>query len=623
MGECVTIPFFQVVNCVDRNTIEQQGFQLIQQVEETLQTDVWKARQVTLDRIVCLQILRPEFVRHQADRERFLAMARCLAKLKSESIASVFDIVSAGDLHYVVMEYVDGPTLEEALSAGAQPFPLKQVLHIASSLAFGFEQLWDSARVVHRNLKGATVRLDPRGVAKIIDFSLAFISKPGMDMAELDGGHIVGSPSFISPEYAQGESVLTTQSDMYAFGALLYTLATGRAPFGSLDAVDILESQMRAQIQPPHQLNSQMPVAFSWFIHRLMMKNPTNRYADWRAVRYDIKCLLNGIEPRCVRPDETYFSTILVQPMLDAMAAEEAEMEDETDTRRSIRLKQKARHNARWEEEHNRDIARGNVGTAVFMSLLLLAWFVFLFWFRGIWQPANPKAVGAPPPPAESSGVAEEPPIAIEVEVPPVETPTPVPPPAPTLAPTPVAAPTNLPPVAAPPPVRTNAPPAVAPERVVEMPRALRDALVVALKAGDLNGARRRLAEDASPFTRKEAMLEVLAAAPTMDAMIVAGARTKIGRSLAVNWKGRAINMVPRSISEGAIKVEVGERTHDLMIAELTPDERLIFLAEPKTEAEHLTYCLMLMGTSRHGEIAKFAEKCPPLKDVLLLAAAR
>ncbi|MCL1921454.1 MAG: serine/threonine protein kinase [Kiritimatiellaeota bacterium] len=596
---------------MDTRVIEQQGFRLLQQMEETLQTDIWKAQQVTLNRTVCLQILKPDFARHGAERERFLAMARCFAKLKSESIASVFDIVSDGDLHYVVMEHVDGPTLEEAL-ARSGPFPLKQILHIASSLAFGLEQLWDSAHVVHRNLKGATVRLDPRGVAKITDFSLAFVSRPGMDTAEMDGGHIVGAPCFISPEYAQGQSALTTQSDMYAFGALLYMLATGRAPFDTLDAVEILESHVRAQIVPPHQLNSHIPVAFSWFIHRLMMKNPVNRYADWRAVRYDVKCLLNDLEPRCVHPDEAYLSTILIEPMLAAMAVgeagDEAGQENESDTRKSIRLTQKARHSAQWEDEHNRDIARHNFLTAAFMSLLLLAWFALLFWYRGIWQPSRQAAGAAPDTPIEQAAVPEAP----DDPAPP----TAVAPPAADPAPPPAR--TNAPPVAA-----TNAPPAPAPEKTVEMPKALRTAVAADLKAGAVSIARERLAEDTTPFTKKQAMLGILAAAPTAEKLIESGVRAKIGRSLSVNWKGRTRDMIPRSIANGIITIEAYGRTHEIIIYELTPDEKLEFAAEPKTEAEHLTYCLMLIGTSRQGEVAKFAAKCPPLKDLIILAAAK
>ena len=592
-----------MVNQVDTNLIEQQGFRLLQQMEETLQIDIWKAQQVTLNRIVCLQILKPEFARLEEGRTRFLAMARCFAKLKSESIASVFDIVSDSDLHYVVMEYVDGPTLEEVL-ANAQPFPLKQILHIASSLAFGLEQLWESAHVVHRNLKGATVRLDPRGVAKITDFSLAFVSEPGTDVVALDGGHLVGTPCFISPEYAQGKSTLTTQSDMYAFGALLYTLSTGHAPFDTLGAVEILECQVGAQIEPPHQLNSQIPVDFSWLVHRLMMKDPMNRYADWRAVRYDIKCLLSDMAPRCVRPDEAFLSTILSEPMLEAMAAAEAAA-DETDTKRSIRLKQKGRLNPYWETEHNREIMRNNIRVMALMSLFLLAWFALLFWYRGIWQPSRQGDEPALNTTTEEVAVFETP-------TPPEDAPAPTEPVA--VAPTP-------PPATPAPPVVTNTPPVPVPENPVEMPKALRTAIVAGLRTGDINAARERLAADTTPFAKKEAMLEILAAAPTSGKLIETGVREKIGRSLSINWKGKARDMIPRSIANEIITVEAYGRTHEILISDLTPNEKLEFAAEPKTEAEHLTYCLMLFGTSRQNEITKMAAKCPVMKELILQSA--
>ena len=593
---------------MDTKIIEQQGFRLLQQMEETLQMEIWKAQQVTLNRTVCLQILKPEFARQEADRERLLAMARCFAKLKSESIASVFDIVSDGDLHYVVMEYVDGPTLEEAL-AHSSPFPLKQILHIASSLAFGLEQLWETAHVVHRNLKGSTVRLDPRGVAKMTDFSLAFVSKPDTDVVALDGGHLVGSPCFISPEYAQGQSTLTTHSDMYAFGALLYTLATGHAPFDTLGAMETLECQVGAQIEPPHQLNSQVPMEFSWFIHRLMMKNPLNRYADWRAVRYDIKCLMGDLPPRCVRPDETFLSTILSEPMMEAMAAAEAELEDETETRKSIRLKQKGRHNPHWEEEYNRDIARNNVRTAVFASFLLLAWFAFLFWYRGIWQPSHQNA--------ETNDVEINETVA-SLSIVSEETDTPQPTKTDAVPPTPI-----VPPVTVAPPVVTNTPPVPEPERDIEMPKALRTTVASAIRGGDFHAAWEHLTADTTPFAKKEEMLEILAAAPTVEKLIETGVRAKIGRSLSIEWKGKVRDMIPRSVANEIITVEAYGRTHEIMISDLTANEKLEFVAEPKTEAECLTYCLMLIGTSRQGEITKMAAKYPTMKDLILLAATK
>jgi serine/threonine protein kinase len=106
-----------------------------------------------------------------------LTIARIVFTHQSESIASIFDIVSAEGLHYVVMEHVEGPTLEELVSANG-PLPVERVLRIAASLIASLEQLWESAHVVHRNLKSSTIRLAVRGVAKITDFSLAIQAGP-------------------------------------------------------------------------------------------------------------------------------------------------------------------------------------------------------------------------------------------------------------------------------------------------------------------------------------------------------------------------------------------------------------------------------------------------------------
>ena len=291
------------------NLIEQQGFTLIQTVDETSQTVAWKAVQRTLERTVILRILKPEAASDPAAVSHFLTIARIVSRIKSESIASIFDIVSAEGLHYVVMEHVEGPTLEELVSANG-PLPVERVLRIAASLIASLEQLWESAHVVHRNLKSSTIRLAVRGVAKITDFSLAIQAGPGVNATAMDGGNIVGTPCYLSPEQAQGAHTLTTQSDMYALGVVLYHLSTGTVPFENQDVVSILAAHVKQQIPPPHHLNPALPVSFSWLLHRLMMKNPNNRYPDWQVVLQDIRFLLTGNQPSCVCPGEEYLSTI-------------------------------------------------------------------------------------------------------------------------------------------------------------------------------------------------------------------------------------------------------------------------------------------------------------------------
>ena len=174
--------------------IEANGFRLIERVDDTSRTVVWKAVQNTLDRTVIIRVLKPEAAATPTEVELFLSIARLFARIKSESIAAVFDIVSDGNLHYVVMEHVEGPTLQEAVAAQG-PLPADQILRIAAALITSLDQMWQAAHLVHRNLKSSTIRLDPRGVAKITDFSLAITAGPGVDATRMDNGHIVGPPA--------------------------------------------------------------------------------------------------------------------------------------------------------------------------------------------------------------------------------------------------------------------------------------------------------------------------------------------------------------------------------------------------------------------------------------------
>ena len=239
---------------VNLDFIEQQGFDLVEAVDETSQTVVWKAVQRTLERTVILRILKPEAASDPAAVAHFLNIARIVSRIKSESLAAIFDIVSNKGLYYIVMEHVNGPTLEEEVSADG-PLPLERILRIAASLIVSLDQLWGASYIVHRNLKSSTIRTSRRGVSKITDFSLAIQASPGVNATAMDEGNIVGTPCFLSPEQAQGSHTLTTQSDMYALGIVLYHLSTGTVPFENEDVVSILAAHVKRQIPPPHHLD--------------------------------------------------------------------------------------------------------------------------------------------------------------------------------------------------------------------------------------------------------------------------------------------------------------------------------------------------------------------------------
>ncbi|MBP5321316.1 MAG: serine/threonine protein kinase, partial [Kiritimatiellae bacterium] len=282
--------------------IEQQGFKLIEQLAESSRIVTWKAVQNSLERTVSLSVLKPEAAAKPQIVELFLDTAKRFSRIKCPVIASIFDIVSVGDLHYVVAEYVDGPCLADYIREHGPMAPEKALL-IANGLAEGLSQLWRSNRMVHRNLKSENILLNSQGVPKIADFSLAIPAGEGVDATAYDGGLIMGTAYCLAPEQVTGSHTLTTQADMYALGILLYFLLTGIPPFASLPSVEqILSAQLTETVPPPHLLNPAVPVNLSWLLHRMLMKDPKDRYPDWDAFQIDVQMILSQQAPSCVRP---------------------------------------------------------------------------------------------------------------------------------------------------------------------------------------------------------------------------------------------------------------------------------------------------------------------------------
>jgi len=596
------------------------AFDLVERLDSTLHTEVWKAIQTNLNRTVVLHVLKPESARDPHECEHFLSIARRFAKIKSEGVASVFDIISDNDYHYVVMEYVEGPTLDD-LARHAKKLTLEQILKIALSVASSFEQLWQGPHIIHRNLKSSVIRLDSRGIAKLVDFSLAIMQAS----PTLDDGNIVGTPGFIAPEQVQGVDHLTTQSDMYALGAVLYHLSTGVQPFYNADPLVTLNAQLHEQLVPPHVLNPKLPVVFSWFIHRLMMKNPANRYAQWSVVIQDLHLMLANQQPSCVAPTETFISTIDIAPLIKPATAK----------KHATKLKKNTQHVSLAEKEHQAEIRRENAIMNVVAWLILFAWLGAIFWFRAVVQ-KDPQPV----PPAEttvpmvsSELTVVETPMSLEKEsAPPVASEPPVvkaesPVEAPTSAPVTVAAPTPAtetpqvePPKATTPAVAKALPPQ--PVLAEEPSETLEIQLVEAISKGDAEVCIKLLNENPEPFSTKASMLALLQKAPSVVALVEASARTLVGRPVPLLRNGRERIVTPRQVGNGVIQVEANGRTVDLPIAILTADEKLNWIDPPATPAESLTYCLLLMHTAKRAEVEKQAENCPLFKRYLQKAAA-
>jgi hypothetical protein len=565
--------------------------------------------------------LKPDAAANPTERDHFLTIARRFARIKSDSLAAVFDIVSEGELHYVVMEHVEGPTLEELVTRQG-PRPVDQILRIAASLITSLEQMWETAHIVHRNLKSATIRLDPRGVAKITDFGLAIVAGSGVDATAMDGGHIVGTPCYLSPEQAQGSHMLNTQSDMYALGAVLYHLSTGKVPFEDKELMAILSAHVKQQIPPPHRLNPAIPVTFSWFVHRLMMKNPNNRYANWDAVLLDIRNMLAGLPPSCVCPEEEYLSTIEA----DFAQANEFAGDDgaePADDAPRVRLNRKVKsgkiaayQGKHLAEGHADEIRRNDLALQWACWSLLAVWLTLVFWFRAVYQ-AAPDRQGAPSPIAqlgeavahlsESFEDLRPQPDKVELDVPQAPVPD-IPAPA---APAP------------PPAAATPDSPAPAPAQPAGIPPTLSQGLAQAFANADLATARQLVQTCTQRFQDKEALLALIGQIPEPDTLVAEHLKAQIGKPLVFERSGKQRTVIVRGVDNGIIHVEANGRGAELMIDKLSDDEKLGWMDKPKEPAQCAAYCVALMRSSRRSEIYARAAGCPLLTAVLIEAAGR
>jgi serine/threonine-protein kinase len=215
--------------------------------------------------------------------ERFVHEARAQSHLQHPHIAQVYDLREAGGDLYLVMEYVDGKTLDERLRTEG-PFPPERIVAVGVALT---EALEAAARegYIHRDLKPGNVMVTDDGRVKIIDFGLAlrFRSLVGTRLTET--GAILGTPAYMSPEQLDGKEDLDIRSDIWAVGGVLYALAAGRAPFTGTDFVTTVKNVLLAEPVPLPRLNPAFPAGLWGAIARAIRKDRSERWQDYASFR--------------------------------------------------------------------------------------------------------------------------------------------------------------------------------------------------------------------------------------------------------------------------------------------------------------------------------------------------
>jgi predicted Ser/Thr protein kinase len=239
---------------------------------------VYLATHLDLERPVAVKIIRRDFAGDAEVANRFLREARTMAKLHHPHAAMIFDAGSLPDgRHFIVMEFVEGETLSQALAREGR-FPASRAVNIATQVC---EVLEEAHRlgIVHRDLKPSNILLGPRGVC-VLDFGVAKVLASSAEStatcASTGSGKLVGTPRYMSPEQCLGQRV-GARSDLYSLGVLLYEMLAGRPPFIDPLQSALLVKQATAPAPPLPRLRQDIPRPLALAVHTLLAKRPEDR----------------------------------------------------------------------------------------------------------------------------------------------------------------------------------------------------------------------------------------------------------------------------------------------------------------------------------------------------------
>jgi len=276
------------------STNQIPGYKVLGKLGSGAMAVVYKAKQLSLDRIVAIKVLPKKFVQKSDYVERFYKEGRLAARLNHNNIVQAIDVGEIGGLYYFVMEYVEGKTLYDDLSKGkvfSEKEALDIIIQVAKALAHAHSQ-----GLIHRDVKPKNIMINKDGAVKLADMGLAREASD-IKAARHEQGKTFGTPYYIAPEQIRGDIDIDGRADVYSLGGTLYHMVTGRVPFEANSPSEVMKKHLHEPLIPSDHINTALSAGISEVIELMMAKNRNDRYKDMAEALADLQAVRDGRSP--------------------------------------------------------------------------------------------------------------------------------------------------------------------------------------------------------------------------------------------------------------------------------------------------------------------------------------
>ncbi len=287
-------------NITESKTAAHQipGYKVLGKLGSGAMAIVYKAKQLSLDRIVAVKVLPKKFTEKEDYIKRFYKEGRLAAKLNHNNIVQAIDVGEAGGIYYFVMEYVEGKTLYDDLSRGkifSEQEALDIIIQLANALNHAHKQ-----GLIHRDVKPKNIMINTENVVKLADMGLARATTD-VEAAQAEKGKAFGTPYYIAPEQVRGELDIDGRADIYALGATLYHMVTGKVPFDGANPSEVMKKHLKEPLTPPDHLNTELSAGLAEMVEVMMAKDRRKRYNNMDELLTDLEAVRAGKPPVMAR----------------------------------------------------------------------------------------------------------------------------------------------------------------------------------------------------------------------------------------------------------------------------------------------------------------------------------